>query len=84
MPPQRLLPQAYYYACVIVVILSLSKIIPTCSYYADKKLVYITITAPFSHQPFFYFKCTSINIRSSYNIRSMSNIKYIFAHCINL
>ena len=63
---------------MVAVILSLSKVILTYSRCADKKLVYIAIAAPFSRQPSFYFKCTSINMRSSYNIRLVSNAKYIF------
>ena len=37
------------YTYIMALILSLSKIIPTYSYYIKKGLVYITITAPFSH-----------------------------------
>jgi len=59
---QWLLPQAQRYTYIIAVILSLSKVIPLCSYCIKKGLVYIAIAAPSSHQPSFYFKCTSLNI----------------------
>ena len=36
------------YAYVIVVILSISKIMPSCSCCEEKKLVYVIIIAPFS------------------------------------
>ena len=37
-----------YHAYIIAIILSLSKIMPFCSCYIKKKLVYIVIVAPFS------------------------------------
>jgi hypothetical protein len=61
---------------VVLTILSLSKVIPTYSRYAEKKLVYITIALPSSRQPSSYAKYTKANIRSSYNVRSVSNTKY--------
>ena len=61
---------------VILTILSLSKVIPTYSRYAKKKLVYITIASPSSRQLSSYIKCIKANIRSSYNIRSVFNTKY--------
>ena len=39
---------AYYFKLVAVILL-LSKIIPTCSYYIEKELVYIIIIALSSH-----------------------------------
>ena len=63
---------------VVAVILLLSKIMPTYSRYILKGLVYIAIAALSSRQPFFYTKCTKLNIRLSYNIRSVSEAKYIF------
>ena len=65
------------YAYIIAVILLLSEIMPIYSRYAEKKLVYITIIAPFSHQLFSYVECTKLNIHLSCNIRSVSNTKYI-------
>ena len=38
-----------YYAKLVAVILLLSEIMPSYSYYKEKKLVYIIITALFSH-----------------------------------
>ena len=65
-------------ACIIVVILLLSEIMPSYSYYEEKKLVYIIIIALFSRQPSFYFKCTKLNICLSCNIKLVSNIKCMF------
>ena len=48
MPPIRSLASKRR-ACVVVVILLLGEIMPIYSRYAEKKLVYIIITAPFSH-----------------------------------
>ena len=67
-----------YRAHVIVVILLLSEIMPSCFYYNKKKLVCIVIVAPFSRQPSSYFKCIKLNIYLSYNVRSVSDTKYIF------
>ena len=57
-----------HYSKLIAVILSLGKIIPIYSCCAKKKLIYIIIAALFSHQPSSYFKCTKLNIYSSYNV----------------
>ena len=38
-----------YYTKLVAVILLLGKIMPSYSYYKEKKLVYITITAYFSY-----------------------------------
>ena len=56
---------------IISVILLLGEIIPICSCCVKKKLVYIIIIAPFSHQSSFYFKCTKLNMRLSCNIKSV-------------
>ena len=55
-------------AYTVLVILLLGEIMPSCSYCAEKKLVYIIIAALFSRQPSFYIKCTKLNMRLSYNI----------------
>ena len=68
---------AYYFKLVAVILL-LNKIIPTYSYYIEKGLVYITIIALLGRQPSSYIKYTKLNIRSSYNIKSVSNTKYTF------
>ena len=62
---------------IVVVILSLSEIMPTYSRYMLKRLVYIAIIAPLGCQPFFYIKCTKLNIRSSCDVRLVFNIKYM-------
>ena len=77
MPPIRSLVSKRH-AYVVVVILSLSEIMPSCSYCDEKKLVYIIIMALSSRQPFFYFKCTKSNICLSCNVKSVSNAEYIF------
>ena len=64
--------------CVIAVIFLLSEIMLTCSRYMLKGLVYIAIIAPLGHQPSSYTKYTKLNMRSSYNIKSVSNAKYMF------
>jgi len=84
MPLQRSLPQAHCRAHAVAVILLLSKVILLYFYYADKKLVYIAIAAPSSRQPSSCSKCTSANIRSSYNIHSVSNTKCLYTRRISL
>ena len=65
-------------AHVIAVILSLSKIMPTYSYYVLKRLVYIIIIAPLSRQPSSYTKCTKLNMHLSCDVKLVSNTKYTF------
>ena len=55
-------------AYIISLILPLSKIMPTCSYYIKKKLIYIIIAALFSCQPLSYIKCTKSNIHLTCDI----------------
>ena len=57
-----------YIILLILLILLLGKIMPIYSYYTKKRLVYITIAAFFSREPFSYFKYTKLNIYLSYNI----------------
>ena len=63
-------------ARIVLTILLLSEVMLTYSRYAEKKLVYITIASPSSRQPSFYAKYIKVNIRSSYNVYSVSNAKY--------
>ena len=70
--------RAAYYFKLVAIILLLSKIMPTYSYYMEKGLVYIIIIASLGCQPSFYIKYTKLNMRSSYNIRLIFNIKCIF------
>ena len=65
-------------AYIMAVILLLGKIIPSCSCCEEKKLVYIIIIAPFSHQFFFCVKYTKLNMRLSCNVKSVSNTKYLY------
>ena len=78
MPKHPLLLQSQHYTKTIAFILSSSKVILLYSHYAKKGLVYIAIAAPSSRQPFFYSKCTSINIQLSCNVRSVSDTKCTF------
>ena len=48
MPPIRFSASARHTKLVAVIFL-LSKVMPSYSYYKEKKLVYIIIIAPFSH-----------------------------------
>ena len=61
----------------VTVILLLGKIMPSYSCCNEKKLVYIIIIAPFSRQPSFCVKCTKLNIYLFYNVKSVSNTKYL-------
>ena len=76
MPPIRSLASACR-AKLVVVIFSLSEIMPTYSRCVEKKLVYITITAPFSRQPSFYIKYTKLNICLFYNVKLVLDTKYL-------
>ena len=76
MPPIRFLASERR-AHTIAVILLLGKIMPSYSRCEEKKLVYIIIAAPFSHQPSSYIECTKLNIHLSCNISLVFNTKYI-------
>ena len=80
MPPIRSLASkrtAYCFKLVAVIFL-LSKIIPTYFCCMEKGLIYITIIALLGCQSSSYTKYTKSNIRSSYDIRLVSNAKYTF------
>ena len=64
--------------CVVAVILSLSEIMLTYSRCVLKGLVYIIIIAPLGCQPSSYAKYTKLNMRLSYNIKLVFNIKYAY------
>ena len=83
MPPIKSLASKCH-TYIIAVIFSLGEIMPSCSYCEEKKLVYIIIAAPSSRQPSFCIKYTKSNIRSSYNIKLVSNTKYIFIFFCNI
>jgi len=77
-PLQQSLPQAQRRVCVVAIILSLSKVIPSYSYYIKKGLVYIAIAAPSSRQLSSCSECTSTNIQLSCNVRSVSDAECTF------
>ena len=63
---------------IVAVILLLSEIMPTYSRCVLKGLVYIIIIASLGRQPSSHTKYIKLNMRSAYNIRSVSNAKYIY------
>ena len=63
-------------ACVVAVIFLLGEIMPMCSRYVKKKLVYIANMAISGCQPFSCFKCTKSNICSSCDVRLVFNAEY--------
>ena len=63
--------------CTVAVILLFSEIMPSCSRYKEKKLVYVVIVVFFSRQLSSYIKCTKLNMHLSYNIKLVSNTKYL-------
>ena len=65
-------------ACVVAVILLFGEIMPTYSCYVLKGLVCVIIIASLGRQPFFYTKCIKLNMRLSYNVRSVSNAECIY------
>ena len=69
---------------IVAVILFFSEIMPFYSCCKEKKLVYIIIITPFSHQPSFYIKYTKLNIHLSCNIRLISDAEYIFIFFYNI
>ena len=83
MPPIRSLASKRR-AYIVAVILLLGVIIPSYSYYKEKKLVYIIIITLFSYQPSSYFKCTKLNIYLSCNVKSVSNTKCMFRFFCNI
>ena len=57
-----------YYALLTISISLNSEIISPYSYCVKKGLIYITITAPFNHQPVSCLKYTKVNTYSSYHV----------------
>jgi hypothetical protein len=76
MPPIKFIASVYCKR-LILLILSLGEIMPSCSHYIEKWLLYIIITALSNCQPSSYFKCTKANIQLSYNVYLVSNSKCI-------
>jgi len=83
-PKHPLLSQTQRYTYMVILILLLSKVILLYSYCAKEGLVYIAIVAPFGCQPSSYFKYTRLNIHSSYDVQSISNIKCIYTYLLSL
>ena len=77
MPLIRSLASIYYALLAISISLN-SEIISPYSYCTKKGLVYITIIALFSRQPFSYSKYTKANTYFLCNVRLVSTNKYIF------
>jgi len=82
MPPQQSLPQAQRHARIVAVILSLSEVMPSYSHCAKRGVICVAIAAPSSRQPSSCSKCTSANMQSSCNVRSVSDVKYTFLYLI--
>ena len=61
---------------LILLILFINKVMPSCFYYIKKGLLYIIIISPSNCQPSSYTKYTTTNIYSSYNIYLVSNTEY--------
>jgi len=59
-------------------------VIGSCSCCVNKGLVCVAIAAPSGRQPSSYSECTSVNIRSSYNIHLVSNIECIYTRLLSL
>ena len=66
-----------HYTVLVALILSISEVMPSCSYYIKKGLVYIIIIAPSGRQSLFYAECIKVNMYLSYNVYSISNAKYM-------
>ena len=77
MPLIRSLASVYYILLAISISLN-GEIMSPYSHYAKKGLIYITIIAFSSRQPFSYSKCTKANIYSLYDVRLVFTNKYIF------
>ena len=66
------------YAVLVALILSIGKVMPSCSYYVEKGLVYIMIAAPSSRQPLSYAKCIKLNMCVSCNVCFVLSAKYMY------
>jgi hypothetical protein len=88
MPFVRSLAFKYLACCfkLIAVILLFNKIMPSCSYYTEKGLVYIIIAAPSSYQLSSYFEYIKLNIYLSCNVYSVFDAEciYLTAHLYTL
>jgi hypothetical protein len=80
MPPIRSLIFKYLArrSKLVAVIFLFSEIMPSCSCYMEKGLVYIVIAALFSRQLSSCFKYTKLNMHSSCNVHSISDAECIY------
>ena len=75
MPPSI---ASVYHTILITLIFSVSEVIPSYSYCAEKGLVCIIIISLFSYQPLSYTECIKSNMHAFYNICSVLSAKYIY------
>ena len=66
----------------IASIILFSGLMPSCSYYTEKGLVYIIIANSSAYQPSFCSKCIKLNMCLSYDVYLVSNTKYAFYTCL--
>ena len=74
MPPTRSTASSRRLALVLT-IFSLGEIMPSCSRCSEKGLLYVAIASPSGRQPSSCAECTKANMRSSCNVRSVSDAK---------
>ena len=58
---------------LVALILLIGKVMPSCSRCVEKRLVCVAIAAPSGCQPSSYAEYTKANMRSSYNVCSVSD-----------
>ena len=66
------------YAALVTLILSISKVMPSCSCCVEKGLVCIIIMSLSGRQPLSCAECIKVNMYLSYNVYFVSNVKYIY------
>ena len=75
MPPIRSTASRRYNK-LILLILSISKVMPSCSCYIKKGLLYIIIASPSSRQLLSCAEYTTVNMHLFYNVCLVSNTEY--------
>jgi len=76
-----------HYNWLITTILSLSKVMPSCSHCVEKALMCVVIASLTRRQPSSCIECMWVNMQSSCNVQSVSDAKYvsyISCHCLCL
>src|SRR6266699_2974053 len=78
--PSLILPSiaSICYTILIALILSINKVMLSCSCCIKKGLVCIAVIAPSGHQPLSYIKCIKVNICLFHNNCSVSAAKCIY------